>query len=595
MLDTIIYVGGQFTNMGGQSRLGVAAINANTALATSWKYDVINGYVYAVLPENNSVFIGGGFNSGAALRSNIAALDVNTGRVTSWDPGANSTVYTLSLKDDLIYAGGAFTSIGGQGRNYLAAIDITTGAATSWDPAPDLRVYALSLQDSLLYVGGGFGNIAGQPRNALACLDVNNGTITPWAPSANAAVRTIATVRGALVYAGGDFTVIGGQVRNRIAAIDISTGSATSFNPNANNIVNTLFIKDTLVYAGGAFDSIGGQARNYLAAIGASTGMANSWDPSANNTVKTITVKDNIIWAGGFFTSIGGSNRTYLAGIDANTGVAAPWNAYIEGGWSVLSLNGHFTCTDHTLYVGGYFSNVDSSADIHSNFAGFSQSYTPPDITIESTIALPVMCDELGTIIVRAIGGAGNELEYSINMGSTFPNTSGVFNGLATGTYQIVVRDIIGCKEVTGSTIVIEGAAPLSIQMGSSPDVGGSGIGKAWVTVSGGAPPYTYQWNDPGSQTTDTAYNLFVGLYEVVVTNGGCTISEYVTVGNVSGIAGRSLTENIFLYPNPGDGYFWLSYTRAVGKDVKVAVSDLTGRRVWERQGDNSLPQYKDF
>ena len=66
--------------------------------------------------------------------------------------------------------------------------------------------------------------------------------------------------------------------------------------------------------------------------------------------------------------------------------------------------------------------------------------------------------------------------------------------------------------------------------------------GQATVTVSGGAVPLTYQWDDPASQTTATANSLTVGVYNVVVTDGlGCItqgVAEISETGsaNVSGI-----------------------------------------------------------
>ncbi|PJB60022.1 MAG: hypothetical protein CO098_00285 [Bacteroidetes bacterium CG_4_9_14_3_um_filter_41_19] len=43
--------------------------------------------------------------------------------------------------------------------------------------------------------------------------------------------------------------------------------------------------------------------------------------------------------------------------------------------------------------------------------------------------------------------------------------------------------------------------------------------GTAIVTVNGGVPPYTFQWDDPSGQTTPTALNLSPGLYTCTVTD----------------------------------------------------------------------------
>ena len=59
----------------------------------------------------------------------------------------------------------------------------------------------------------------------------------------------------------------------------------------------------------------------------------------------------------------------------------------------------------------------------------------------------------------------------------------------------------------------------------------GNAIAVAGVT--GGVPPYTYQWNDPAAQTTDTAFSLTAGLYTVTVTDLlGNTITATVPIEN---------------------------------------------------------------
>ena len=77
----------------------------------------------------------------------------------------------------------------------------------------------------------------------------------------------------------------------------------------------------------------------------------------------------------------------------------------------------------------------------------------------------------------------------------------------------------------------------LSISM-SGIDAGcGLSNGSAVANAANGVPPYTYVWDDPNTQTTDTASGLQAGIYSVTVTaNNGCTSTSSVTVSAPGGM-----------------------------------------------------------
>jgi hypothetical protein len=69
--------------------------------------------VYSLALSGNIVDAGGSFTSIAGqTRRGIAALDAG-GLATAWNPNADIIVYALALSGSSIYAGGSFSSVGG--------------------------------------------------------------------------------------------------------------------------------------------------------------------------------------------------------------------------------------------------------------------------------------------------------------------------------------------------------------------------------------------------------------------------------------------------------------------------------------------------
>ncbi|MBW8050117.1 MAG: T9SS type A sorting domain-containing protein [Cytophagales bacterium] len=78
---------------------------------------------------------------------------------------------------------------------------------------------------------------------------------------------------------------------------------------------------------------------------------------------------------------------------------------------------------------------------------------------------------------------------------------------------------------------IFSGALTASISYIKNVSCNGVQDGEAAVTATGGTPPYTYQWDDPLAQTTDTAKYLLAGNYSVIVTDSaGAVDTAFVTI-----------------------------------------------------------------
>jgi hypothetical protein len=286
--EDTIYVGGDFTSVGGHPRRCIAAVDASTGLPLAWNPGMWSApgdfpFVTEIALDGGTVYVGGHFlGIGGQSRSNIAALNASTGLAKAWNPGVEDGVSTFAVDGNKIYAGGGFDSIGGTARSRIAALDVTSGQALDWDPSAStagwqLSVNALLVSESTIYAGGWFDSIGRQKRGCIAALDAVTGLATPWDPTASDGVMCLA-LNGSTIYAGGLFTSIGGQPRNFVASLDVATGSATAWNPNASHFlsppfVGALVVEENKVYVGGRFSRIGGHGAGGLAKLLPSPGF----------------------------------------------------------------------------------------------------------------------------------------------------------------------------------------------------------------------------------------------------------------------------------------------------------------------------------
>ena len=165
MLGGNVYVGGEFTFIGGQFRNHLAALHESDALATNWNPSADDS-VSRIVISDPILYVGG------QARSQVAAVDINTGLAGSWNLDAfGGQVSTITLGSNTVYLGGEFTKFGGKNRLFTGAVDLATGAVTNWNPRPlsgsgDVEFsgfpdsIGLSETEDLVYLAGAFVDVA---------------------------------------------------------------------------------------------------------------------------------------------------------------------------------------------------------------------------------------------------------------------------------------------------------------------------------------------------------------------------------------------------------------------------------------------------
>ncbi|MFM7080046.1 MAG: beta strand repeat-containing protein, partial [Bacteroidota bacterium] len=154
-----------------------------------------------------------------------------------------------------------------------------------------------------------------------------------------------------------------------------------------------------------------------------------------------------------------------------------------------------------------------------------------------------------GSISVFANGNG--PLTYSINNGSTSQSNT-LFQNLGAGVYSILVTDTNGCTTIASSTL--SQPSLLSVLPSTTPSYCDGGTnGSASLNVQGGTTPYTYQWSNGVSSSSNN--NLPAGTYSITVTDAnGCTQQQSAIVTNVPSPTVSSLnTINNSCYQH-GDG-----------------------------------------
>jgi len=167
----------------------------------------------ALSPDGSLLFAGGQFNQvdGQSVQ-NFAAINTSDGSLdTAISVSPNQAVDVLLAGPNLLYMGGAFTKVNSENRGHLAAIGYDGTLSETWAPSTaagncpppnynsstcsnggngDVRSLALSTDGATVFVGGEFYYVCGTatvcsqtngtPRNCIARVSAVDGTLNAW-------------------------------------------------------------------------------------------------------------------------------------------------------------------------------------------------------------------------------------------------------------------------------------------------------------------------------------------------------------------------------------------------------------------------------
>ncbi len=168
--DGKIIIGGDFTNVAGTARSHIARLDADGSLdgtfnpGTSSNGSAFAGTVFSLAVQlDGKVLVGGDFTElGGQSRTNIGRLNPDGAVDGSFNPGANNVVRCMTVQGDgKVLVGGWFNKLGGQPRNQIGRLNADGSLDADFNPGADgaiptgAVVYSLAVQaKGKILVGG---------------------------------------------------------------------------------------------------------------------------------------------------------------------------------------------------------------------------------------------------------------------------------------------------------------------------------------------------------------------------------------------------------------------------------------------------------
>ncbi|MDC8015456.1 delta-60 repeat domain-containing protein [Tahibacter soli] len=509
-----VYVGGQFTEIGGRARLNLAKLSSTGELDSDWRPEPDYG-VFALAAISGSVYVGGAFTEigGNPVDGLVKLSSTGSGDIdANWNPpvGTRSIVWTLAIDGTgWIYAsgslspegdfrqtvkatlangtpdaawnppvsggavttiaagggntvvlGGTFDGIGDEQRLSLAALNVNGTLLPAVDLEHSAEVYAVAGQpDGGIIVGGRFHRANGVVRRNLLRIAADGTLDLDWNPMADGYVYALDVDGDGTVFAGGVFRQVGGLSRAYVAKLATSgNGDAdAAWNAGLDGPVTALTLDaDRRLYVGGQFRHAGTMERQGLARLSPDgTGPADAWNPVVVGDVSTIALGEGALYAAGGFGSIGGVTRTGVAKISTTTGALdVEWNPSITGYVGALA-----PAEDGSLYIGGNFSIIDGLP--FSSFARLRPNGEPDaawkpfvDSPYSSSYVRALLLDDDGGIYVGGLFDSTNAIGGK-SLERYFVNGSGAADPTWNPLPNATVNDL---RLATDGTLLVGGS-----------------------------------------------------------------------------------------------------------------------------------------
>ncbi len=209
----------------------------------------VDGVLFDIVLVRSRLYVGGQFTAvGGRSRSHLAALDPETGGLDDgFDPAPDARVTALILEGMRVYASGDFERLGGTAVPGAAAFDASTGRRDS--------SFAPEGPGELFTAGGRLYQVEENAGHRLSSSGAQEEGFV--FATAGGTVRALQAT-GSGLLAGGDFASTGGQRQDNLAAFHADTGLPADWRVTTDGRVNGIEPAGRRLYVYGPFSRIGG-------------------------------------------------------------------------------------------------------------------------------------------------------------------------------------------------------------------------------------------------------------------------------------------------------------------------------------------------
>jgi hypothetical protein len=405
--NNVLYFGGKFSHINGQSRNNIAAINLLTDDLDSWNAGS-DGNIYSITTTNTGFFVGGDFtninnqnrnalaafsnsgviqnipislppascikelisndsfvyfggdfcfSNGGKIYCNIASYNFRlfkTGDLQIADISLNGEKeWHFELSYDTLFIAGNFDSVQHQKRPFFVAVNRHTGTAFPWSLNPDNKVSNISLSGHKLLISGQF-NYLQHIQSPIAYVATNSMKLHSVDVELKSGYfNDIAFYKDNLI-AGGNFKTVNDSAISNLASLKLN-GQLSNWKivETETEITQILEAARSLFVVGKTNLRFGNIQRSFVAAVNFTDGQVNDWNAGFSAMPKTIKYSDKKLFFTGNFNFVNGQSCSNLARINLNTQQIDKWAPAVNGRiYDIENLH-------DTILIGGLFTFVN--------------------------------------------------------------------------------------------------------------------------------------------------------------------------------------------------------------------------------------------